>query len=62
MDEQTETRLIPTSLVNTLINYLQTQPYGAVYQLIAALTKLPPSSTGGVGMKMPMKIEEKKAS
>lgn len=62
MDEQTEMRLIPTALVNNLINYLQTQPYGAVYQIIAALSKLPPSSTGGMGMKIPMKVEEKKAS
>ena len=62
MEEQSEMRLIPTALVNNLINYLQTQPYGAVYQIITALSKLPPSSTGGAAMKMPVKIEGKQVS
>jgi hypothetical protein len=37
-----EMRLIPTPLLTNVINYLTTQPYGQVYQLITALTKLQP--------------------
>lgn len=55
-------RRCATGLVNNLINYLQGQPYGSVYQLIAALTKLQPANSQAQAPALRMKAEAKKAS
>lgn len=41
------TLLVPATLAQAVVNYLQTKPFGEVHQLISALVQCKPSPTQG---------------